>query len=173
MRWADADPAELQEERIRDYFLYLKRDRAYASQSMRLARVSLSTFYIEMLGRDWGVFDTIRTKDVFKLPTVLTQDEVSQILGAVREPRFRVCLRLIYQCGLRLSEALHIECRDIHRESMRLHIRQGFLTRGPIGRATWQFRYISDERLILGTPIEDYLEAGIMRHRHLRLRAGI
>ena len=45
--------------------------------------------------------------------------------GQTPEPRFAVPLRLIYLCGLRLSECLPVEVRDIHRQEQRLHIREG------------------------------------------------
>ena len=124
--WAGLAPSSLDEERVRDFFLHLKRDRGYAPQSMRQARASLKAFYAEMLGRsDWQVFASIKTKDQLKLPVVLSSDEVRQILCAVREPRFRICLRLIYECGLRLNEGLRVETRDIARADLRLHVRLG------------------------------------------------
>ena len=124
--WAQADPAGLDEERVRDFFLHLKRERGYAPQSMRQARAALSAFYVEMLGREeWTVFSHIKTRDTVKLPDVLTAEEVRRLLGGVREMRFRVCLRLIYECGLRLGEALRVAPRDIGRQALRLHVRQG------------------------------------------------
>jgi integrase/recombinase XerD len=56
---------------------------------------------------------------------VLLREEVRLIFGEVKEARFAVPLRLIYLCGLRLSECLHIEVRDINRKEQRLHIRDG------------------------------------------------
>ena len=67
----------------------------------------------------------VQTKDLMKLPVVLARDEVRKILDQVRERRFAVPLRLIYLCGLRLSECLHLEVKDIQRAGMRLHIRDG------------------------------------------------
>ena len=43
-RWAGRDPAELEEERVREFFLHLIRDRQYAPQSMRQARAALRAF---------------------------------------------------------------------------------------------------------------------------------
>src|SRR6266545_1984074 len=53
--------------------------------------------------------------------------EVQALLRAVREPRFRTALRLIYHCGLRVGEAVRIQVQDIRgRETPpRLHIRNG------------------------------------------------
>lgn len=124
--WAAVDPASLAEERIRDYFLYLIRDRGFASQTLRQARAALTAFFVEMLGHtEWTVFSTIKTKDAEKLPVVLSREDVRRLLDAVREPRYRVCLRLIYECGLRLSEGRHIQTKDIFRDDLRLRVRLG------------------------------------------------
>jgi integrase/recombinase XerD len=124
--WAGEDPAELGEERVREFFLHLVRERGYASKSIRQARAALGSFYRDMLDHpDWKVFGEVRTKDREQLPQVLDRAEVRMILTEVKEPRFAVPLRLIYLCGLRLSECLHVEVRDIHREQQRLHIRDG------------------------------------------------
>jgi len=120
--WADCDPALLDEERVRSFFLHLKLERGWDSKSIRQARASLTAFFNGMLGLDWQVFSTIKTKDVFKLPAVLTREEVRMILTSIREPRFRVPLRLIYECGLRMGEALRVEVLDIHRVNLRLHV---------------------------------------------------
>ena len=104
-RWAGRDPAELEEERVREFFPYLIRDRQYAPQSIRQARATLTAFYMEMpRPTDWAVFASVKTKDLVKLPVVLSRDEVRHILGQVRELRFAVPLRLIYLWALRLSE---------------------------------------------------------------------
>ena len=125
-QWADEDPAALTEERVRDYFLHLVRVRSYAPQTLRQARAALSCFFIEMLGvRGWRVFDHIKTRDHQQLPVVLSRDEVRRVLSQVKELRFLAPLSLIYLCGLRLNEALHIETRDIHRKELRLHVRLG------------------------------------------------
>ena len=125
-QWSGEDPAGLDEERVREYFLHLVRERGYAPKSLRQARAALAGFYREMLAHtDWRVFDEVKTKDREQLPAVLSREEVKRILTQVKERRFAVPLRLIYLCGLRLSECLHIEVRDIHRKEQRLHIREG------------------------------------------------
>ena len=46
----------------------------------------------------------MKTKDLVKLPVVLSREEVRKILRHVMELRFAVPLLLIYLCGLRLPE---------------------------------------------------------------------
>ena len=124
--WAGGDPAVLEEERVRAYFLHLLNEKGYAPKSLRQARAALVAFYRGMLGcAQWRVFDGIKAKDREKLPCVLSRDEVAKVLGCLREDRFLVPLRLIYLCGLRLNEARQIEVRDIHRAEGRLHVRNG------------------------------------------------
>ena len=77
-----------------------------------------------MVGRDWKLFDLVRCPDRQKLPAVLTREEVAKLLGAVREPRFSMILRLIYGCGLRIGEAVKLEVRDIQRDGTVLFIRE-------------------------------------------------
>jgi integrase/recombinase XerD len=115
-RWSGRDPEELSEEQVREFFLYLINERGYSPQSIRQARASLGAFYREMLDREWKVFGTIKTKDPEKLPEVLTREEVKLLLGSVREPRFRICLQLIYECGLRLGEGVRVKVSDLKRD---------------------------------------------------------
>jgi site-specific recombinase XerD len=56
------------------------------------------------------------------LPTVLSRDEVRQILGLVRIRVYRECLTTIYAGGLRLLEGARIEIADIDSGRMLLHI---------------------------------------------------
>ena len=55
---------------------------------------------------------------------VLTREEVRRVLGAVREPRFRVAFELIYSCGLRVGELVKLEVRDIQSAQGRIHVRE-------------------------------------------------
>ena len=120
-QWAGEDPAGLGEERVREFFLHLIRERGYAPKSIRQARAALGSFYRDMLGHaEWKVFEEVKTKDREQLPEVLMREEV-RLLRQVKEPRFAVPLRLIYLCGLRLSECLHIEVRDIDRRATAAH----------------------------------------------------
>lgn len=120
---AKCDPAKLTEAKVRQHLLYLKEERKYAPTSMRSATAAIRGFYNGMLGRKWRLFDLVRTPDVQKLPQVLTKEEVQRLFATIREERFRVILRLIYACGLRISEALRLEVGDIQ-QGTRLWIRR-------------------------------------------------
>ena len=118
------DPAELDEVQVRAHLLHLKERQAYSASTMRSACAALRFFYHHVAGRDWKLFDLVRCPDRQRLPAVLTREEVGRLLGAVQEARFRVVLRLIYGCGLRIGEAVKLEVRDVQRAGTVLFIRE-------------------------------------------------
>ena len=67
----------------------------------------------------------IRPRREFKLPVILSMEEVRQLLGCVRLDRYRVCLTLIYACGLRLKEGVSIKIADIDSARGLIHVRAG------------------------------------------------
>jgi integrase/recombinase XerD len=122
------DPVTLTENQIREYFLFLRQHKRYKAAPMKAAKYSLLAFYLDCVKvQGWTVFKEVRIAEPEVLPIVLARSEVTTLLAAVTEPRFRTCLRLMYYCGLRVGEAVAIEVRDLHgRETPpRLHIRNG------------------------------------------------
>jgi integrase len=67
----------------------------------------------------------VRANPRFKLPVVLSAQEVRQILKQVKGFDHRVCLSTIYSCGLRLSEGVNLQVPDVDSQRMCLHIRAG------------------------------------------------
>jgi site-specific recombinase XerD len=116
------DPSELDEPQVRAHLLHLKEAQQYSPSSMRTAVAAMRAFYGLHLGRDWKLFDLVRSPSPLKLPEVLTREEVARLFAVIREPRFRIVLRLIYACGLRVSEAVTLEVTDIKRDGPRLHL---------------------------------------------------
>jgi integrase len=75
--------------------------------------------------KDWKVFSQIRTKDEEQHPAVLTRDEIIRLLSHIRLRRYRIPVKLIYCCGLRLSECLSLTIHDIDAVGGKLWIRKG------------------------------------------------
>jgi site-specific recombinase XerD len=124
----DRDPAELSEDQVRQYFLFLREELQASPAVLKGNKWALRCFYRECLKvTGWTVFDEVRIAQPKTLPVVLAREEVQRLLATVREPRFALCLRLMYYCGLRVSEAVSLQVRDIrpHQGSPHLHIRNG------------------------------------------------
>ncbi len=60
---------------------------------MRILCVGLKFFFEQVLHRKWPVLQTMRSKHVTTLPSVLTIEEVWRVLGAVRHLRNRTYLQ--------------------------------------------------------------------------------
>jgi integrase len=108
------DPATLTQDQLREYFLFLRQHKHYSRSPMKMAKYALLCFYVECLKvTGWTVFREGRIAEPQVLPIVLSRAEVKRLLAAVREPRFRACLGLMYHCGLRVGEAVRIRVKDI------------------------------------------------------------
>lgn len=124
----NCDPATLTENHLRQYFLFLREELQCSASVMKGCKWALRCFYGEHLKiTGWTVFEDLRIAEPKTMPLVLTRQQVQKLLSMVREPRFSVCLRLIYYCGLRISEALNLTVKDIREQqgSPHLHIRNG------------------------------------------------
>lgn len=118
------DPSQLTESQLGDYFLFLKLKKNWKPKSIRQAKAACGLFFIDLLGHaDWTVLSQIRSKDHDTLPAVLTRQQVHDLLAAIRLRRYRTPIKLIYVCGLRLSECLSITIHDIKGTENKLLIR--------------------------------------------------
>jgi site-specific recombinase XerD len=118
-------PDQIEEEELRQYFLFLKNEKHAARATCTLALCGIKFFYERTLGREWKTFEFLRPPKEKKLPVVLSVAEVGQVLSCVHRSRYRVCLTTIYACGLRLLEGVHLQVKDIDGERQLLHIHQG------------------------------------------------
>jgi len=118
-------PDRLDAEQLRAYLLHLSTVRKIAPSSFIVALCGIKFFYEHTLGRHWTVLDVARPKREKKLPVVLSRDEVWQILAAVRSPIYRVCLTIMYACGLRLLEGARLQVLDVDGARKLLHIHRG------------------------------------------------
>ena len=118
------DPALLTESQLRDYFLFIKLKKQWKPKSIRQALAACRQFFVDLLGHaDWKVWSQIRTKDHDTLPAVLTRQQVRDLLACIRLRRYRTPIKLIYACGLRLSECLALTIHDIKGTENKLFIR--------------------------------------------------
>lgn len=120
------DPATLTQDQLRAYFLFLRQDKQVSGSALSIIKAALQLFFRQQLGRtDWTVFSELVIRRGQPLPLVLSRPEVQRVLGVLREPRFRTCLRLIYHTGLRVGEAVRLKVTDLDGASLRLHVRNG------------------------------------------------
>ena len=60
-----------------------------------------------------------------KLPSILQEDEVLKLFSMVYDPKHKMQLKLMYYCGLRVSEILNLKKSDINFKEEVLKVVQG------------------------------------------------
>jgi len=118
-------PDQISEDELRQYFLFLINEKQVAESTFRIHLYGIRFFYERTLQRPWPVFDLVRPRHPQKLPVVLSLREVRSLLALVANPTARMCLQLIYACGLRLREGTQLQVLDIDSQRMLVRVRQG------------------------------------------------
>lgn len=80
-------------------------------------------YYEQVLHRPKLFFDIPRPKKPLLLPHVLSQPEIASILEHTTNDKHRLMLKLCYAMGLRASEIVNLEIRDIDSKRMQVLIR--------------------------------------------------
>lgn len=117
-----AAPDTLTEEQVRQYLVQLTTVQQVARGTHTIALCGIRFFYQHTLGRQWPVLEIARPKGEKKLPVVLSREEVWHVLEHVRIAVYRVCLTVIYACGLRLLEGIRLQVPDVDGARKLLHI---------------------------------------------------
>jgi site-specific recombinase XerD len=118
-------PAKICEAELEAYFLHRRNADRWSPNTMRICYCGIRFFFVQVLRRDWNLFQILRAKSESRLPAVLSQEEVRKILACVRTPHNYAYLATVYACGLRLTEALNLEVSDIDSARMMLHVHRG------------------------------------------------
>lgn len=116
------DPKTITRAEINTYLLALiKAGNISASQQNQ--RINAIKFYYEkVLGRKKAYYNITRPKKEKKLPLVLSQSEVQQILATCTNLKHKCILMTLYSGGLRRSELLHLKIADIDSKRMLIRI---------------------------------------------------
>src|ERR671922_33949 len=118
-------PDRLGPRHIREYQVELFQKRKLSPGSVDVRLAALRFFYIKTLKKSWSVADTPYPKKAHRLPTVLSREEVAELLHAARTPSQRILLMTLYATGARNSELTHLKVSDIDSQRMVVHIRGG------------------------------------------------
>src|SRR5216110_2801570 len=118
-------PDRLGPRHIREYQAELFQKRKLSANSVRQHLAALRFFYIKTLRRAWSLADTPYPRKTHSLPTILSQEEVAQLLHAACTPGERILLMTLYATGARRSELTHLTVSDIDSQRMVVHIRGG------------------------------------------------
>jgi integrase/recombinase XerD len=118
-------PAKLSDPEIKAYLLHLLQNKKLAPNTYNTQVYALRFFYCITLRQPLRKLTIPTTKVTYKLPSILSPDEVQRIIKAAGNIKHRTLLMVIYSAGLRVSEAVNLRVQDIDSQRMTLHIRCG------------------------------------------------
>ena len=116
---------QLGPEEIRQYQLYLVKEKKVSWSSFNQAVCGLRFLYEVTLQRPWEIRHIPFGKRPKKLPVVLSDEEASRLFECLHNPKHRVVLLTCYAAGLRLREATHLRVADIDGDRKQIRINLG------------------------------------------------
>ncbi|HUC29528.1 MAG TPA: site-specific integrase [Candidatus Acidoferrum sp.] len=124
-RHFNCSPDRLGPRHIREYQaeLFEKRELSAGSVAVRLA--ALRFFYSKTLKKGWSIAETPYPKKDHRLPAILSQEEVAQLIAAASTPFHRTLLMTLYATGARNAEVTHLKFSDVDSQRMVIHIQGG------------------------------------------------
>jgi len=124
-RYFKCSPDAIGPEKVREYQVHLVEDCKLAPSSISIAVSALRFLYKVTLKQPWSSDDIPMPKKPFKLPVILSPEEVMRFLESVYSTKHRAILMATYAAGLRVSEATHLKVTDIDSQRMMLRVEQG------------------------------------------------
>jgi len=116
---------EITEEEVRAYWVCCRKEFKWSTATLRISYSGIKHFYTFTVKRDWALLSEIRFEREQTLPTVLSIDEVRTILAAFPAGQNHAYYATVYSLGLRLTEGLTLQVRDIDRDRMVVHVHAG------------------------------------------------
>jgi integrase/recombinase XerD len=118
-------PDRLGPQHIREYQAHLFTKQKLSPGAVTNHLCALRFFYIQTLKKPWSTADTPYPKKVHRLPAILSQEEVAQLIDAAPTPYYRTILMTLYATGIRNAELTRLKISDIDSQRMVLHIQGG------------------------------------------------
>jgi len=122
-QYFDCCPDKLTPDQLEDYFSQFLDTHSWST--VKVERNGLQFFWRHILKIDWKWINMVKPPQIKTIPDILSPAEIEQFIGATRKLRYRVFFLATYSMGLRLSEALSLQVRDIDADLKRVHIRYG------------------------------------------------
>ena len=117
--------AQVNSQDAKNYLEYMAIHGNIASTTQNQAFNALLFFYRNVLMKDFGDHSgTVRAKKRKYLPTVMTREEVAQLINRLVYPH-DIITRFLYGCGLRISECLELRVKDFDFGEGLLTVRDG------------------------------------------------
>jgi site-specific recombinase XerD len=168
---------------IRDYLFknitFQSYSRSYQNQQIN----AIKRYYEYVYQRELTDMDLPRPKKGFRIPKVISRADIQNMLDVTENLKHKTIIALLYGCGLRLNELIHIKVGDIDFEENTLFVNQGKGDKQrvvPIGLVlekvlrTYLVSYLPESYLFYGRQNKKYTDKSVQKVvKHAALKAGV
>jgi integrase/recombinase XerD len=127
-RYYHRSPDQIEDDELKEYLLYLLREKKLAVGSLIVAVSGLRFFFGNILHRSTTAIEQAlpRMKKPVLRPKVYSVQELEQLLKQPRLNRkHRALFMTTYAAGLRVSEVCRLRIADLHSDRHQIHVVQG------------------------------------------------
>lgn len=96
-------------------------DGEVAPSTQNQAFHALRLLFELVLKRDFGKIDAVRSTKAVRIPSVMSRNEVAQVVSKLPPP-YQLIAKLLYGCGMRISECLRLRIKDIDFQLKRIEV---------------------------------------------------
>lgn len=121
----NASVNSLTKEHIQSYLLWLLDKKGVSEQSVHTAVNAIKFYFEKVEKRQKEFFDLPRPKKPEKLPVVLAEEEIVNLIMQTPNLKHRALIMTAYAAGLRVSELVNLKVSDIDSKRMTILVRQG------------------------------------------------
>jgi integrase/recombinase XerD len=124
-RYFNLSPDKLDLEAVRQFEIHLLEERKLSAESINPFVSAAKFLYLTTLEMPWGSENFPRVRRPYKLPVVLSQEEMTLFFESVPSLKYRAALMLCYGAGLRVGEAVAVKINDIDSARQLIRVQQG------------------------------------------------
>lgn len=121
--YPEKHPKDIEKKAIEAYMLYCIKELNYSASSQNLIINAIKFYYEKVLKLPKSYYELDRPNKPKKLPHVLSEEEVLDILKTPKNLKHKTILLLIYSAGLRLSEVINLKVKDIDSKRMQIFVK--------------------------------------------------
>lgn len=121
----DLEPKNWTEDHLREYMTYLKTTLGSSYSKHKMVAQSMAFFFRHVLKRPFDSMAKLYPRREFKLPCVLSKEEIKKLLEHASSPKQRALVELFYSSGMRLEELQYLKMTDIEASQNRIRVNNG------------------------------------------------
>jgi site-specific recombinase XerD len=115
--------SSLTKKQVEAYLLWLMDKKGYTKAGIHTTINALKFYFEKVEGRATEFYDLPRPKKASKLPDILAEEEIVDLIKKTDNLKHRALLMASYSAGLRVGELVTLKKSDIDSKRMMIHIR--------------------------------------------------